>query len=165
PPTSLGRVSLDGIQVLNDTAGRVSDVETRTWASAFLRTFGYLNWALSRGQDQFLIQSGLSSAPLAVFESNIAEISEARQAGARIEYRPQTFRRRVVRAVPQSLEATIRSVRYTWTPYAIYLDALGPAETDLIDAHGQRTVRSRTPAGAAMFELVGGELSHNPLMG
>ena len=68
-------------------------------------------------------------------------------------------------ASPQSVEATIRSVRYTWTPYAIYLDALGPAETDLIDAHGQRTVRSRTPAGAAMFELVGGELSHNPLMG
>ncbi len=165
PPPSLQRVSLGRIRVVNDTAGAVSDGDARAWAAAFLRTFGYLNWAVGRGQDQFLVRAGLSSIPSVVFRPNIADIVGARRAGDRVEYRPQTFHRLVVRAVPQSLQPAIQSAQYAWKPYAIFLDATGPAETDWIDAGGNRTVKSRIADGTPVLELVGGEIGHSPLIG
>ncbi len=165
PPTSLQKVSLHGAQVVNQTGGAVSDADARTWAGAFMRTFGYLLWAVSRGQDGFLIHSGLSSSPLTVFQPNLNDIIEAHRAGDRVEYTPQTFRRLVVRPVPPGLQASFQRAQYVWKPYAIYLDAIGPAATNWIDPQGGRTVKSQVPAGVPVYELVGGELGHDALMG
>jgi hypothetical protein len=151
--------------VVNQTEGAVSDEVARTWAEAFLREFAYLRWAVSRGQDQFLLRSGLSSAAPVVFGPNVNDIAAARQAGDRVEYTVQTFRRLVVRPVPQGLQASVQRARSVWKPYAIYLDAVGPVETDWIDAQGHRTVKSHAPPGAPLFELVGGERRSDPLMG
>jgi hypothetical protein len=166
PPVSLtAAVSPGQAQVVNETEGAISDGDARAWVGAFRRTFGYLLWAVSRGQDQFLYRSGLSSAPIAVFQPNVDDITEARKAGQRVEYTVQVFRRYVVRPVPQSLQPRIQQVGFAWKPYAIYLDAIGPVETDWVDAGGNRTVRSRIQAGVAVFELIGGELRHEPPMG
>jgi hypothetical protein len=165
PPASLQQVSLGGAEVVNQSAGAVSDGDARAWAEAFMRTFGYLLWAVSRGQDGFLMRSGLSSAPLTVFEPNVNDIVEARRAGDRVEYTRETFRRLVVRAVPQSLQPSFQRAQYVWKPYAIYLDAVGPITTTWVDAQGNRTVKSRIDAGVPAFELVGGELSHVSVMG
>jgi len=151
--------------VVNQTSGLITDGEARAWADAFLRTFAYLRWAVSTGQSQFLLRSGLSSAPVAVFQPNTNDIAKAQAAGDRVEYTLQTFRRFVVRAVPAILQASIQRVEEVWKPYAIYLDAVGPVETDWIDAQGNRTVKSRIGPGQPVFELVGGEFSHDPVMG
>jgi len=82
-----------------------------------------------------------------------------------VEYTQQVFRRLVVRAVAPSLQARIEGAGYVWKPYAIYLDAVGPVETDWVDAQGNRTVKFQAPPGAPLFELVGGDLIHDPLMG
>jgi hypothetical protein len=165
PPASLRQVSLGATQVVDQTQGAVSDADARVWAEALLRTFAYLRWAVAEGQDQFLFHSGLSSAPLTVFRPNVNDIVAARRGGDRVEYTLQVFRRLVVRAVAQGLQASIQQAGYVWKPYAIYLDAVGPVETDWIDAQGSRTVKSRVQPGAPLFELLGGELSHDPLMG
>jgi hypothetical protein len=165
PPASLRQVSLGAAQVVNQTQGAVSDADARAWADAFMRTFAYLRWAVARGQDQFLFHSGLSSAPLKVFQPNVNDIAAARSAGDRVEYTLQVFRRLVVRAVAPSLQARIEGAGYVWKPYAIYLDAVGPVETDWIDAQGNRTVKFQAPPGAPLFELLGGDLIRDPLMG
>src|SRR5262245_17975870 len=67
PPASLRQVSLQGVTVVDEAGSPVSDAEARAWAGAYLRSLGYLEWAVSRGQDLFLLRSGLSSAPEAVF--------------------------------------------------------------------------------------------------
>ena len=165
PPASLKRVSLGSIQVVNQAAGAVSDADARTWAEAYLREYGYLSWAVSRGQEAFLLQSGLSNAPRAIFQPNLGEIAQARQAGSRVEWQSYTVRRLVVRAVPQSLQALFQSHQFAWKPYAIFVDQVGPSADIWVDAQGHRTVRFRSPAGAGAHELVGGELNRDPLMG
>jgi hypothetical protein len=161
----VAQVSLAGIEVVDQAGGAVSDADARTWAAAFLRTFGYLLWAVSRGQDQFLLHSGLSSAPLTVFQPNLSDIVQARQAGDRVEYTRQTFHRLLVRAVPPGLTPLFQRIRSVWTAYAIYLDATGPAATVWVDPQGRRTVKSQIPEGAPVSELVGGELSHDRVLG
>jgi hypothetical protein len=52
-----------------------------------------------------------------------------------------------------------------WKPYAIYLDAVGPVETDWIDPQGGRTVKAQIGPGIPVFELIGGELSRSPVLG
>jgi len=165
PPASLRQVSLGATQVVDQTAGAVSEADAKAWAQAFFRTFGYLLWAVGRGQDRFLLTSGLSSAPLTVFQPNVNDIVGARNAGDRVEYTSQVFRRLVVRPVPRSLQPAIERAQYVWKPYAIYLDAVGPAASTWIDAHGSRTVKTQVPPGVPAYELVGGELKHDPLMG
>jgi hypothetical protein len=165
PPASLRQPALGATQVVNQAAGAVSDADARAWAQALLRTLAYLNWAVSQGQDAFLVRSGLSSVPHVVLQPNLTDIGEARQAGARVQYRLETIRRLLVRPVPEGLQPLFGRYQYTWKPYAIFLDAVGPAATTWVDAQGNQTVKSQIPAGAAAYELVGGELQHNPLMG
>jgi hypothetical protein len=165
PPRSVLQVSLQGIQVVNQTAGAVSDADARAWAQAFQRSTGLLYWAVARMQDAFLQRSGLSSAPFAVFGPNLDDIILARRAGTRVEYTQQTVRRLVVRPVPQSLQPVFAKLRFVWKPYAIYLDALGPSATVWVDAQGNRTTKSEIAAGVPIEELLGGELSHDALFG
>jgi hypothetical protein len=165
PPGTLRQVALGATQVVNETNGAVSDADARAWAEGFLRAYGYLQWAVTRGQDQFLIRGGLSAAPLSVLRPNLNDILAGRQANGHIEYSPQTFRRLVVRQAPQSLQKLYTGVQFVWTQYAIYLDAVGPASTTVVDAAGNRKVKAAVAAGAPEFELVGGQLSHDPLMG
>jgi hypothetical protein len=165
PPADVQRVSLDGIQVVNDTHGAVGDADARTWAVGWLRSYAYLLWAVGTGQDQFLLRSGLSSAALAVFRPNLNDIALARQAGARVEYSREAFRRLVLRPVAQNLQATFQSEQFAWKPYAFFLDAVGPITTTWIDGRGGRTIKSQLAPGAAAYELVGGELAHDALLG
>jgi hypothetical protein len=165
PPTSIQQVTLNGVPVVNQTNGAVSDGDARAWAEALLRTVGYVRWAVGRGQGQFLLRSGLSSAPVAVFQPNVNDITQARAAGSRVEYTLQTFRRFVVRPLPQSLQPSIQRDQEVWKPYAIYLDAVGPVETDWVDAQGRRIVKAHVAAGVPVYELIGGELSHHQVMG
>src|SRR5204862_365571 len=74
-------------------------------------------------------------------------------------------RRLVVRQAPQGLQPVYATEQFVWTPFAIYLDAVGPAQTIVVDGAGGRTVRASVPAGAPEFELVGGRLAHDALMG
>ncbi len=165
PPASLQDVALGATQVVNQAGGAVSDAGARAWGEAFLRSYGYLQWAVMRGQDQFLIRGGLSGASLAVFRPNLNDILAGRQANGHVEYSPQQFRRLVVRQAPQSLQQVYASEQFLWTPFAIYLDAVGPAQTTVVDAAGRRTVRASVAAGAPEFELVGGRLARDALMG
>jgi hypothetical protein len=165
PPASLRQVSLGATQVVNQTDGAVSDADARNFAEAFLRTYAYLQWAVMQAQDQFLVDGSLSAAPLSVFRPNLSDILAGRKASGHVEYSPQTFRRLVVRQVPQSLQKLYANVQFVWTQYAIYLDAVGPATTTVVDAAGTRTVRASVAAGAPEFELVGGQLARTPLMG
>jgi hypothetical protein len=165
PPGALRQVSLGAAQVVNQSSGAVSDADARAWAEAFLRTYGYVQWAVQQGQDQFLLEAGLSAAPDIVFQPNLNDIQSGRQVHGHVEYSLQTFRRLVVRQAPQSLQQLYQKVAFAWTPYAIYLDAVGPASTTVVDATGKRTVTASVAAGAPEFELVGGQVSHSPLMG
>ena len=165
PPRSVLQVSLQGIEIVNQTAGAVSDADARAWARAFQRSSGLLYWAVAHMQDGFLQRSGLSSAPFAVFGQNLDDIILARRAGTRVEYTPENVRRLVVRPVPQSLQPAFASLRFVWKPYAIYLDALGPSATVWVDAQGNRTTKSEIGAGVPIEELLGGELSHDALFG
>jgi hypothetical protein len=165
PPASLQHVSLGGIEVVNQAGGAVSDADARTWAAAYQREYGYLSWAVSQQQDAFLLRSGLSSAPLAVFQPNLEEVAQARQAGDRVQWQSATLRRLVVRGVPQSLQGLFQSHQFNWKPYAIFIDQVGPSADIWVDAQGRSTVKFRSPAGAPAYELVGGELRHDPLMG
>jgi hypothetical protein len=165
PPAALQRVSLGPIQVIDQAGGAVSDADARAWAAALLRTLGYIGWAVSQGQDGFLLHAGLSSVPT-VLQPNLTDIAQARQAGARAEYERETIRRLLVRTVAQGLQGVFQSLQYAWTPYAIFLDALGPVGTTWVDAQGHRTLHSQPVSpNAAASELVGGEIRHDPLMG
>jgi hypothetical protein len=165
PPAALQRASLGPIQVVDQAGGAVSDADARAWATALMRTLGYIEWAVSRGQDGFLLHSGLSSVPT-VLQPNLTDVAQARRAGTRAEYERETIRRLLVRTVPQGLQGVFQSLQYAWKPYAIFLDALGPVGTTWVDAQGHRTLHSQpVPPNAAAYELVGGELRHNSLLG
>jgi hypothetical protein len=165
PPASLQRVSLGPIEVVNQTGGAVADRDARAWAEAFLRGTNYEFWAVNRLQDQFLQRSGLSTAPLTVFRPDLQDISVAQKAGSRVEYTLKVLRRLVLRTVPGSLSATFTGQFFAWKPYAFYLDAVGPATKRWTDAKGQQTTQTLLRPGEPGFELVGGELVHDPLMG
>jgi hypothetical protein len=165
PPPELQQVSLRGIDVLNQTSGAVSDRDAQAWAESLLRTYQFVLWAVSRGQDGFLLNSGLSSAAPAVFQPNFNDILQARQAGARVEYSREVFRRLVLRPVPPGLQPKFQVEQFRWKPYAFFLDALGPISTTWIDRSGNRSVKSQIADGVPAFELMGGEFSHDPLLG
>lgn len=164
PPADLQQVSLNGVQVVNETGGEVKDEDARAWAGALLRSYNFALWAVNHGQDRFLLTSGLSSAA-AVFRTSINDIGLARKAGSRVEYSREVFRRLVLRKVPATLQPAFDAQRFVLKPYAFFLDAVGPITTTWIDGKGARTVKSQLPAGAAAYELMGGELAHDPLMG
>ena len=165
PPASLQRVSLGTIEVVDQTGGAVAGRDARAWAEAFLRATNYEFWAVNRLQDQFLERSGLSSVPLTVFRPDLDDISAARKAGSRVEYSLKVLRRLVLRPVPDSLSATFTGQFFAWKPYAFYLDAVGPVAKRWTNAQGQQTTQVLLQPGEAGFELVGGELVHDPLMG
>jgi len=165
PPADLQAISLEGIQVVNQTNGAVSDDDARAWAGAVLRAINFEQWAVSRNQDQFLLRSGLSSAPRTVFQPDLVDIDAARKASSRIEYTHKVFRRMVLRPVPDAMKTTFTQQLAVWKPYAFYLDAIGPATKRVTDAGGRQTTQTVLQAGQAGHELVGGELVHDPLMG
>jgi hypothetical protein len=165
PPPAVLQVSLRDVQVVNQTGGAVGDADARAWALGWLRTYELLLWAVSRGQDQFLVNSSLASAPLAVFRPNLNDILQSRQARSRAEYSHEVFRRLVLRAVPSSLTQVFKDQLFVWKPYALFLDAVGPITTSWVDAQGVRTVKSSVPAGAAAYELIGGEFKRDPVLG
>jgi hypothetical protein len=71
----------------------------------------------------------------------------------------------VLRPVPSALKPTFDSLFATWTPYAFYLDAVGPSTKVITDAAGKQTTQTVFPPGAPAFELVGGQFNRDPLMG
>ena len=156
---------MTGIQVVNQSAGAVSDTDAGEWAAALLRGISYEFWAVSRLQDGFLRQSGLSSAPLVVFSPDLTDIDAARRANEHVQYTRKVIRRMVLRPVPVALKATFTAQLANWQPYAFYLDAIGPSTKVVTDASGKQTTRTVFPAGAPAFELVGGSLVRDPLMG
>lgn len=165
PPVSLQAVSLDGIQVVNQTSGAVSDADATAWAGAFLRSINFEFWAVTRQQDRFLLQSGLSAAPVVVFQADLSDIDASRKAKSRIEYTRKVFRRMVLRPVPEVLRPTFNKQLVTWKPYAFYLDAVGPATKKVTDSAGRQTTQTIFQPGEPAFELVGGEMVNDPLMG
>ncbi len=165
PPPELQLVSLQGTDVVNQTGGAVTDRDARAWAESVVRTYQFVLWAVNRGQDRFLLSSGLSPVARAVFRPNFNDILQARQSGARVEYSREVFRRLVLRAVPQGLQPKFQALQFAWKPYAFFLDAVGPISTTWIDAQGNRSVKSQIGDGVAAFELMGGEPAHDPLLG
>lgn len=165
PPASLQRVSLQGIEVVNQTGGAVSDTQATSWALGFLRSRNYELWAVANGQIQFLIRSGLSSDPLVLFRPDFTAIDAAQAAGDRVEWTPHVIRRIVVRPVASRFQATFAGVGFEWTRYALFLDAYGPAYTYWVAPTGARLVKAALAAGAPVPELVGGTFVQDPLMG
>jgi hypothetical protein len=168
PPDSLKRVSLGEVEVVNQTAGAVQDQEARTWAAAYLRDNAYELWAWAHLQDQFLVRSNLSRASVAVFGTDLSTIGKARQAGMTIQVTRLTLRRLVLRPVPQALRDLYANYGYAWTPYAFYLDEIGPSDVWFVDRDGHRTPAPGVPQvgqGVGASELVGGQLTHDALMG
>jgi hypothetical protein len=164
PPASLRQVSLGTIAVDNQARPAVSDAQAHAWAAAYLRTLAYLTWGVEQGQDTFLLRSGIASSP-AVVQPNVADVIQARQVGRRVVYRNPTIRRMVIRPVPQGLEAALQGQEFTWKPYAIFLDQVGPAAKSWVDTQGHQSAKDQVPDGAATYELVGGEGSRVPPMG
>jgi hypothetical protein len=164
PPNPLPGASLQGIQVVNQASPAVSDAQAQAWALALITMYSYLDWAVRDGQDRFLLQSGLASNP-AVLGSEVTSIQQARQAGVTGETQRVTIRRLVIRAVPSSLQSVFKGQLYTWTPYAIFLDAIGPASYTWVDSSGKRTVKYQVVAGASAAELMGGAVASIPPMG
>jgi hypothetical protein len=165
PPPDVQQVSMNGIAVLNQAGGAASDADAMTWAAALLRGINYEFWAVSRLQDGFLRRSGLSSAPNVVFSPDLADIDAARNAHQHVQYTRKVIRRMVLRAVPAAMKATFTAQLANWEPYAFYLDAIGPSTKVVTDATGKQTTQTLFPPGAPAFELVGGDLVHDPLMG
>lgn len=167
PPSSVSRVSLTGIEVLNQTGGKVSDTEAQRWAEAMLRTLQYALWATARMQQDFLLNSGLSDSPSRVFGPNLGLISQARTLGAsQITVTPITIRRLAMRPVGDQLQGVFTNAGFTWAPYAFYIGEVGPYSATVVDRE-QRTVpvdRS-LPAGAGAAELVSGRLRTDPVLG
>jgi hypothetical protein len=165
PPASVRQGDLGSISLSNQTGGAVSDADAHAWAMALVRSSNYDDWALNRMQDGFLLRGGLSSVPQAVFAAELGVISAARTAGAHVEARPQTIRRLVLRPVPDSLKQFFGTQLMNWSPYAFYVDKIGPSEVAYVDAAGTRTVRSRLAAGVGAPELFAGQLVRDPVLG
>lgn len=166
PPESVGQVSLQGIQVLDQTNGAVSEADARRWAEAYLRDNAYEFWAWNHLQDQFLLQGGLSPVPRGVFSGDLSTIAAARAAGMRIEVTRLQIRRIVVRPIPDSLKNLYFSYGYVWTPYTLFLDQVGPSDLNWLDAQGRRVAnKAHVGAGVARPEMVGGQFVTDPLMG
>lgn len=165
PPPELQSTSLSGISVVDQTNGAIDEATARAWAEAFLRAINFEYWAVSRRQDAFLTRSGLSSAPLAVFRPDLADIAAAQKANSRIDYSRKVYRRMVLRPVPDALRAQFSAQLVVWKPYAFYLDAVGPSSKRVTDAAGRQTTQTLYQPGQPAFELVGGELVHDRLMG
>lgn len=166
PPDSLRQVNMTGIEVVNQTGGAVSEADARRWAESYLRSVGYEFWAWNHQQDQFLLVGGLSRVPRTAFNGDLTTIAAARAANMRIEVNRLQIRRFVLRAVPESLKDLYTRFGYVWTPYTFYLDQVGPSDLYWLDAQGQRVAnKAHVAAGIARPELVGGQLSTDPLMG
>jgi hypothetical protein len=164
PPPEVEVVTLAGTEVVNQTGGAVSDRDARAWAEGFVRAYQLVLWAVNRGQDRFLLTSGLSSAAPAVFRPNFNDILQARKAGARVEYSREVFRRLVLRPVPPAMQSKFQAEQFTWKQYAFFLDVVGPVSIAWVDGQGNRSVRSQIADGVPAYELVGGEAGHDPLM-
>jgi hypothetical protein len=165
PPPTVQNVTLTGIQVVNQTAGAVSDADATAWAMGLLRGINFEFWAVSELQDQFLRRSDLSSAPLTVFQPDLNDITTARRSGSRIEYTRKVLHRMVLRPVPASMQTLFTQQLAVWKPYAFYLDAVGPSTKRVTDSAGHVTTQTLFQPGAPAYELVGGEMVHDPLMG
>ena len=164
PPDPLPGATLDGIQVVNQAGPAVSDAQAQAWALALIRMYSYIEWAVRNGQDRFLLESGIASNP-AVVGSEVTSIQEARKAGVTGVVQRETIRRLVIRAVPASLQAVFKGQLYTWTPYAVFLDAIGPGSYAWVDASGNRTVKYQIQPGASAAELMGGAVADVAPMG
>jgi hypothetical protein len=165
PPGSLLDPPMAGVQVVNQTSGAVSDADAARWGKAMMRGLGYEWWAIDHGQDQFLVRSGLANPARQVFKWDLDNVTGARQAGMTLQGRPMEIRRLVLRPVPQSLQTTFSSNLFVWTPYAFYLDEVGPGDLSWVDPHGTRTSKWHVGAGVGSPELVGGQLATDPLLG
>lgn len=166
PPGSVASVSLDGVQVVNQTAGKVSDADARRWAAGYLRDSAFEFWAWNGEQDQFLVQGGLSRAPAAIFGGDLTSIAAAKAANMGIQVTRLRIQRIVLRPVPDSLRGLYLKFRYLWTPYALYLDQIGPSDLNWLDGQGKLVAnKAHVGAGVARPELVGGQLVTDPLMG
>ena len=165
PPASLRTLSLNGVQVVNETAGAVRDADATRWALAYLRANAYEFWAWNHMQDRFLRSAQLSQVPDRVFAYDLSTIADARAAGAQLEVTRLALRRLVLRAVPAAIRAVVERQVFVYTPYAFYLDQVGPSELNWIDRQGVKTNKARTAAGVGAPELVGGQLATDPLMG
>jgi hypothetical protein len=165
PPASLLNPSLNGIQVMNETNGGVSDTDARRWAQALLRGTGYEWWAINHMQDQFLIRSGLGNPPQQVFQWDLGNVTGARQAGMKVQGQRLVLRRLVLRSIPQSLQGVFASNLLAWTPYAFFLDEIGPGDLFWVDAQGNKTSKWHVGSGVGSPELVGGQLAKDPVMG
>lgn len=165
PPASVGAVSLDRVQLVNETGGAVSDADAKRWALAYLRANAYEFWAWNNLQDAFLQSAQLSPVPLRVFAYDIATIRDARAAGVQLQVTRLVLRRLVLRPVPVSARAEIQAQVMVYAPYAFYLDQVGPSELDWVSPQGTKTSKARRDPGVGAPELVGGELTTDPLMG
>lgn len=165
PPASVGTVSLGAIQLVNQTGGAVSDADATRWALAYLRANAYEFWAWNNLQDGFLRNAQLSPVPERVFAYDLTTIRDAHTAGVQLDVTRLALRRLVLRPVPGSLRPAFQAQVFVYAPYAFYLDQIGPSELDWIDAHGTRTTKARRQAGVGAPELVGGQLTTDPLMG
>jgi hypothetical protein len=81
PPANIQQVSLQGIEVVNQTQGAVSEPDAHRWAEAFMRTGNYELWAFNALQDGFLTQGGISKAPTVAFRYDLDWIARARARG------------------------------------------------------------------------------------
>jgi hypothetical protein len=165
PAASVGAVSLGSVQVVNQTGGAVSDADATRWALAYLRANAYEFWAWNHLQDGFLRGAQLSPVPERVFAYDLSTIRDARAAGMQLDVTRLLLRRLVLRPVPDSLRAAVQAQVFVYAPYAFYLDQIGPSELDWVDSQGARTTKARRDAGVGAPELVGGQLTTDPLMG
>jgi len=165
PPASVGNVALGGVQVVNQTAGAVTDADARRWALAYLRANAFEFWAWNHQQDEFLRGAQLSPVPARVFAYDLATIRDARTAGVQLQVTRLVLRRLVLRPVPQALSTEIQRQVFVYAPYAFYLDQVGPSDLTWIDPRGTRTTKAHRDVGVGAPELVGGQLATDPLMG
>jgi hypothetical protein len=165
PPASLRDASPGAVQVVNDTHGAVTDADAQRWAAAYLRANAYEFWAWNHQQDDFLAHAGLSHQANQVFGYDLSTIQEARQAGVQLTVTRLQLRRLVLRPVPESLRQQFTTQLFGWTPYAFFLDQVGPSELSWTDRQGAKTVKAHRDPGAGAPELVGGQLATDELMG
>jgi hypothetical protein len=167
PPPSVVNASLNGILTLNQTGGAVSDADARQWAIAVVRTNAYDVWAENNLQDQFLVRSGLSGTPTTIFAFELTRIAQARARGARIEATAPMVRRLALRPVASSLRQTIQEYGMSWSPYAFYMDQVGPSDLVFVGADGSRTSQKqdRVASGQAVPLLVGGQFQTDAVLG
>lgn len=165
PPASVGAASLGGVQVVNQTNGAVSDADAQRWALAYVRANAYEFWAWNHLQDQFLQNAQLSPVADRVFAYDLGTIRDARAANVQLTVTRLVLRRLVLRPLPASVRGAVQAQVFVYSSYAFFLDQYGPSELDWTDARGTKTVKARRDAGAAAPELVGGQLTNDPLMG